>query len=342
MEYAIFNRPVVTIYGSPAETRETREGALSNITDEGLYGQACRVIARGEPAGWAQIETFYGYPGYVHEEELDITGESALRSRLSGRYNLIGRHTDVLSLPDAVGVRLLSLERGCLVRRLPERRPGEPDNGTPVRREGWVRVSLLDGRAGYVRSVALEPVRFTQGALFYQEGPDGHRTQIEAEAAARGIAPAWLVGDTVERWFGGLEDAFRISICQTAKLYLGIEYRWGGKSSRGIDCSGLASSVYMQNGVLIYRDAQIRPGWPVHEIRPADKKPGDLLYFPGHIAIYLGGDKYIHSTGAAASGGVVINSLNPADSRYRADLAESITAVGSVFGKESPAGQAKA
>ena len=38
---------------------------------------------------------------------------------------------------------------------------------------------------------------------------------------------------------------------------------------------------------------------------------GDLLYFPGHIAMYIGDGKYIHSTGKAGSGGVVINSLNP-------------------------------
>lgn len=332
MEYAVFNRPIATIYEMPADTRETEKGTLSTVSDEGLYGQACRVLAKagenGLPAGWAEIVTFYGYHGFVHLEELVRMGEARLRSLLSGRYNLIGRPTDVLTLPDVSAVRLMTLERGGLVRRLPERRPGEPDNGAPVREEGWVRVQLVDGRAGYVRSVALEPVRFSQNALFYL---DGRRSFQEAEAAGRGLAPEQLVADTVTRWFGGLEDAFRVSVCQTARLYLGTEYRWGGKSSRGIDCSGLASSAYMQNGVLIYRDAQIRPGWPVHEIAFEAKKPGDLLFFPGHIAIYLGGNKYIHSTGAAASAGVVINSLDPADPRYRADLPERITAVGSIF-----------
>ena len=68
------------------------------------------------------------------------------------------------------------------------------------------------------------------------------------------------------------------------KKYLGTEYRWGGKSGRGIDCSGLVSSAYMQCGVLIYRDARIVEGWPMHQIPFADKKRGDALYFPGHIA----------------------------------------------------------
>ena len=132
-------------------------------------------------------------------------------------------------------------------------------------------------------------------------------------------------------WFGGLEDAFRISVCQTERQYLGTQYRWGGKTTRGLDCSGLVSMAYLQNGVLIYRDAKILDGWPVHEIAREAMKPGDLLYFPGHIALYLGGGKYIHSTGAVTSGGVVVNSLDPKDARYRADLAENITAVGSIF-----------
>ena len=69
----------------------------------------------------------------------------------------------------------------------------------------------------------------------------------------------------------------------------------------------------------------------MHQIPFADKKRGDALYFPGHIALYLGEGRYIHSTGASASGGVVINSLDPADPLYREDLVKSLYAVGSVF-----------
>ncbi len=133
------------------------------------------------------------------------------------------------------------------------------------------------------------------------------------------------------RWYGGSEEAFRAAVCEQAKKYMGTEYRWGGKSGRGIDCSGLVSSAYMQCGVLIYRDARIVEGWPMHEVPFEEKKPGDALFFPGHIALYLGGGRYIHSTGAAVSGGVVLNSLDPADPLYREDLVKCLNAVGSIF-----------
>ena len=82
---------------------------------------------------------------------------------------------------------------------------------------------------------------------------------------------------------------------------------------------------------LIYRDARLVEGWPMHEIPKEQVRRGDALYFPGHIALYLGEGRYIHSTGAAGSGGVVLNSLDPADPLYREDLVKCLNAVGSIF-----------
>ena len=88
---------------------------------------------------------------------------------------------------------------------------------------------------------------------------------------------------------------------------------------------------YLLNGVVIYRDANIVEGFPVHEIPRAEMKPGALLFFPGHVAMYLGDGRYIHSTAKNGSDGVVINSLDPEDPDYRADLDQGMTAVGSIF-----------
>jgi len=135
-------------------------------------------------------------------------------------------------------------------------------------------------------------------------------------------------------WYAGhsfSETEFRQRVCDTALTYLGAHYRWGGKSPLGIDCSGLAFMSYWLNGVAIYRDAHIRPDFPVHEIPRSEMKQGDLLFFPGHVAIYLGDGRYVHSTGKSGSDGVVLNSLNPADPDYREDLDKGMTAVGSIF-----------
>ena len=331
MKYALFSVPVGTIYDLPQTIKEGEEGLVSTIGDEGLYGQACQVrtapggvTAAGVrlPPDVAEVVSFYGYHGYVNQRELQFVREEELWEYLGADLVLVGRATDVLSLPKVQGVRMLELERGCLLCRLPEP-PEEAEAHT-----GWARVALLDGRTGYVRDVALEPVRFEMTAVFSQR--EGLAFD-DALAEARNITAEELVPQALQAWYDGSEEAFRDAVCAQAKKYLGTEYRWGGKSGRGIDCSGLVSSAYMQCGVLIYRDARIVEGWPMHQIPFEDKKRGDALYFPGHIALYLGEGRYIHSTGASASGGVVINSLDPADPLYREDLVKSLYAVGSVF-----------
>lgn len=165
--------------------------------------------------------------------------------------------------------------------------------GETPEREGWIEVELADGRRGYTREKFLGP--------YYS------------------------------RQFTEDEDAFRSRLVEMAKGYLGTQYRWGGKSPLGIDCSGLTSMCYMLCGVSIYRNARMMEGFPIKEIRPEEKKPGDLLFFPGHIAMYIGDDRYIHSTGKNGSDGVVINSLNPSHEDFRTDLWEKLESVGSMF-----------
>ncbi len=92
------------------------------------------------------------------------------------------------------------------------------------------------------------------------------------------------------------EDALRKNIISCAEAYLGTQYRWGGKSTYGIDCSGLCSVAYMQNGIIIYRDASIQDGFPIRKIPYSALKPADLLYSKGHIMMYLGNGKMIHSS----------------------------------------------
>ena len=159
------------------------------------------------------------------------------------------------------------------------------------RKDGWQKVRLADHTTGYVPAIALTA------------SPSGTATHTE----------------------------LRSCIINYALSYLGTQYRWGGKTHEGIDCSGLTFMSYFMCGFLIYRDASIKTGYPVREIPRSQIKPADLLYFPGHIALYLGNNKYIHATGNLNSYGCVINSLDSRDMDYRADLAESLYAVGSVF-----------
>lgn len=164
-------------------------------------------------------------------------------------------------------------------------------------------------------------------AVHGQPDCDGWQ-KVSLPDGREGYTKAGFLGE-ISHWTD--EASFRSAVVRTARTYLGAHYLWGGKTPLGIDCSGLAFMAYRLNGVTIWRDASIREGYPIHAVDPAKKQPGDLMFFPGHVAIYLGEDRYIHSTAFNGSDGVVINSLNPADPDYRPKLPETLTEVGSLF-----------
>ena len=159
--------------------------------------------------------------------------------------------------------------------------------------DGWQQVQLADGRTGYVMAGIL--------GEYYTAPCDAN------------------------------EEDLRSALAEAAMLYQGTHYRWGGKSPMGIDCSGLVSMAYMLCGILIYRDANIVEGFPIHEIPREQMKKGDLIFFPGHVAMYLGDGLYCHSTAHAGDDGFTMNSLDPSSPIYREDLANGITQIGSYF-----------
>ncbi len=110
---------------------------------------------------------------------------------------------------------------------------------------------------------------------------------------------------------------------ENALHLLGTPYSWGGKTSAGIDCSGLVQIAFASEGINLPRDSsqQVYLGrLTATRWFPAGMRRGDTLYFLGphgkitHTAIYLGNDQYLESAGP----GVRISSLNPTDTNFDA------------------------
>lgn len=309
MNICYVNRTIVTIYDTTntvkTQTCKGAEGApeqemiVSAIADEGLYGMPLLILE--ECRDWYKVRTHYSYEGYVAKSEV------IFKKNLHPQMVVNGLYVDVLSLPKVQGVPLISLTKGCLV------------EVTEEKTEGYRKVILLDGREGYLPEKYLIPKLFPTD-IFDAEGTATDDASFKAYLQA-----------LLDEHFEGSEEKFREAVVADALTYMGTQYRWGGKSPLGIDCSGTTSMSYMLNGVLTYRDARIVEGYPVKEIQRSKIKKGDLLYFAGHIAMYLGDGLYVHSTARVGSNGVDINSFRPEDTNYRKDLDEGLLKAGTIF-----------
>ena len=298
MNICYVNRTVATLYecadtimnktykNSDSGVEETM--IVSSISDEGLYGMPLLILE--EIGDYYKVRTHYSYEAYVQKRDVIFKNEIGCQMVVNSQF------ADILSVPKVQGVPYISLTVGCLI------------EVTDTIVDGYRKVVLLDGRKGFVPDKYLMPKLFATDAF-----------KAEGTAADDAVFKAFLQAH-LNRYFEGSEEKFREAVTETAKrYYIGTQYRWGGKSPLGIDCSGMTTMSYMLNGILTYRDARVVEGYPVKKIPRSEMKKGDLLYFKGHIALYLGDNLYIHSTARTGSNGVDINSFNPNDKRYRKD-----------------------
>ena len=80
------------------------------------------------------------------------------------------------------------------------------------------------------------------------------------------------------------------------KLFLGCKYLWGGKTSKGIDCSALIQIFFYYNRTFFPRDSK-------DQIKFCKKKrnkkllKGDIIFWKGHVGMCLNQSRFIHAYG---------------------------------------------
>jgi hypothetical protein len=112
----------------------------------------------------------------------------------------------------------------------------------------------------------------------------------------------------------------RVKVCVLSLNFLNLPYTWGGRSSFGYDCSGFVQMLYRQMGLYIPRDTKDQIKWEKFKSIPLeDLSAGDLIFFGldqdkiRHVGLYLGDQKFIHSTVAENAPYIHISSLTDSD-----------------------------
>ena len=171
-----------------------------------------------------------------------------------------------------------------------------------------------DGYVGYVRSKDLfgnmpEPTHWVSAvrSLVYPDNKGEYPATMSLSMTVR-ISVETVDGDYAKLVSGGWIFAKHLmalgeprpDFVAIAQMFARVPYLWGGRGGLGIDCSGLIQVPLTATGLEVPRDTDQQADVIGEDIPIPDDvgqlRPGDIVYFPGHVGIHLGAGALLHAS----------------------------------------------
>jgi cell wall-associated NlpC family hydrolase len=210
--------------------------------------------------------------------------------------------------------------------------------------EGWAWGQLEgDGYVGYLSAEALGPEdpapthRVTALRTFVYPGPNLKLPPLQllslgAAVPVIGRENEWArIGPSAFVFAAHLAPlgTYESDFVSVAERFVGTPYLWGGKTSLGLDCSGLVQLSLAAAGIRAPRDTDVQQqalGEPFF-LKPdlSDLRRGDIIFWKGHMGVMLDAEHLLHANGHHMA--VAIEPLREAEERIRLNSYGPIIAV---------------
>ncbi|MGF6307254.1 cell wall-associated NlpC family hydrolase [Bradyrhizobium sp. i1.8.4] len=208
--------------------------------------------------------------------------------------------------------------------------------------EGWAWGQLVDdGYVGWIPEAALTTLgaapthKVTTLHTLAFPGPSIKLPPVEALAMGTKLAILREDGPfavTREGWHLPRQhlaplDAMAQDFVAVAEQFVGTPYLWGGKSSLGIDCSGLVQIALTAAGTGCPRDSDMQQDGLGRELTAAESKylqRGDLIFWKGHVALVRDATTIVHAN--AHHMATVVENTHAAIARIKA-AGSDVTAI---------------
>ena len=101
----------------------------------------------------------------------------------------------------------------------------------------------------------------------------------------------WIRSNDIKKIYHYEKNIFKI-----LRLFLGTKYLWGGKTSKGIDCSALIQIYFYYNRIFFPRDTKDQIRYCKKGLKNKFSK-GDIIFWKGHVGVCVNQSKFIHAYG---------------------------------------------
>lgn len=181
----------------------------------------------------------------------------------------------------------------------PNSSPGKDKTFVEVK-NAKARITFRDGSFINVYAGTRLPLLNKDNRRYEVVVPDGSTGYLPLEAA-------WMESERIGK------EVTAEDILQASKFH-GSDYKWGGITTGGMDCSGFVYTAFRLNGIYLKRDSYLQAEEGL-DVPITELKAGDLVFFKSektgritHVGIYTGNGNFIHSS--RGKKGVAVSSLS--------------------------------